>query len=1249
MESLAFFALLVLGLLIAIPWAAFSALARAKQAMALVARQQVAIDQLRAEIATLRRSDHDLAMPEPPSLEVAPDAATDVAPDIATAPMAMDQLSEPPTPEPAAEAAEDVTVAPEAAAPDQIAVAARDAVPEQPEIEPAAVGAELPPLAAPAASPAASAPEAGRRDLEESIGSRWAVWVGGVALAFGGLFLVRYSIEAGFFGPGVRLLMGAAFALVAAAASEYVRRTDRTPALGALPAAHIPSVLAGVSVLSGFGVAYAAHAIYGFIGPALAFSLMGLIGLAALAASLVHGPALGLFGLVGSYATPLLVSSSAPSYSALSLFVAVVTGVAFLLHGRRPSRMVTLGAVAGHGAWTCLIGIAEAGAFWSPFLLMIGAVLALVLIKEWSALRARASIGAFDAARLGARFDLTGFTAIAVPLILSGVIWTGFGGPSPMHAAIIVTVLVATIAAVRHADVAPLAPLAAAAAAGMILLWPTQHAAFGLSPRLIIDLIRLSFVGDAAPGIAWTAALFALIVGAAPFHALLARRRPGGGDVIARACLAFASSLGPLCLLLAAAIRINGFNRSLVFAAISLLLVIALFAASELILRVERRSTKSRSNPLAFVGSAAYAAGAAIALGLSIAFALRETWLVVGFAVAAAGVAIVASLRPIPLLRTMSAMLATAALGRLIWQPILTDVGTWPLLNWLIPAYALPALCFAIAALALRDRQDRPRSAHEALSAFFAAAFMLLEVRQFFAGPNLIPTFALIDGHYSDLGRSSLFEEVATHVAAIGFIGFGLQTLHRRMGGRVFGVGADIAAAALLVIAIGGLCALFNPLFDGTAVLGPPVFNRLLAYVLVGGFLGALGFLLDRKRASSRMGEALGASAITLIALGAVLIVRHAFAGPELAPANEDSIGFAETVMMAIVLLALACAARIWREASSGRLIRFALRALTFLAIGWAAVMLGFVRNPMIDLSGVAGPILFNRILWGYGAVAIAFAAASRWMRDAEPATARSFAKTAIGLALLGLFLLLRHSFHGPQLSSDVPITLAEAGWYATMVFVAAIVILVNGSIGLLGRRRTVSAKTAAAASCGPFALLSGVIANPLATEAPLAGPIIFDNAMIGYLIPSVLAYAAARWAREHVASSIARRIFGAAAIIGGLAYLLIEVRRWFVGRDLVVDSFSSAELYAYSAAILLYGVALLALGFKLQSKDLRLASLGVVTIAVCKAFLIDMSGLEGLLRALSFIGLGASLVGVGLAYQRLLLRERKPPAPSNP
>ena len=45
------------------------------------------------------------------------------------------------------------------------------------------------------------------------------------------------------------------------------------------------------------------------------------------------------------------------------------------------------------------------------------------------------------------------------------------------------------------------------------------------------------------------------------------------------------------------------------------------------------------------------------------------------------------------------------------------------------------------------------------------------------------------------------------------------------------------------------------------------------------------------------------------------------------------------------------------------------------------------------------------------------------------------------------------------------------------------------------------------------------------------------------------------------------------------------------------------------------------------------------------------MSELEGVLRALSFIGLGVVLIGIGLFYQRMLTRAAQPgsaPEPDN-
>ena len=1230
MESVIIGLLFGFFFLVVVPWAAFRASGRSATALDQIAQLRSELASVREELAALKGGNPPVPAAEP---------ATDIVPlEGAATPEPIPSIAIAPTPripfKPDVEPAEAAT--PAEPTPEAVALAVR---PEGETLhEPAA---DLAPpsfthVEREAQPQQEEAPKPPRRDIEETLGSRWAVWAGGVTLAFGGLFLVRYSIEAGLFGPGVRLLMGAAFALLLAGASEYLRRREAPlpfNAPGALRNANIPSVLAGVSVLAGFGVAFAAHAVYGFIGPATAFAIMGLIGLSALAASLLHGPALGLFGLAGSYVTPFLIASTAPAFASLSIFLTVVTATAFLLHVRRPNRIVTLAAVAGHGVWTVLIAFAMRGLLWPSFLAIASAVLAWLLLKE---LPERLHAGKAAAWR-PVSFDLTGLFAIGTPLVVTGVLWVGFGGPGPLHVAILATVAVALLAAIRHRDLAPLALVAAAGATGMILLWPELDGPVGLSPAILLDLVRLSLAPDAGPGLAWTAALFAALTGILPFAALRARSRTGAGGYVERSCLGFASALGLVCLLLATTLRLNGFDRAPGFAALAALLVVVLFLACELLVPVERASTRSRRNPLALIGSAAYASGGAIALGLAVALALRETWLVVGFAIAAAGLAVLARFRPIPLLRTMSASLATAAFARWLWDPILTNIGSWPLLNWLIPAYALPALCFWVAAIALREGQDRPRSVHQTLAAFFTAAFVLLQLHQMFVGPDLRPDLGWIIGHYI-APRNRLFEEVACLIVASGLLAAGFQHLGRRAGRGPFRIAGLAAAALTLLLTVAGLGALFNPLFDGTYVAGWPVLNRLLCYVVSGGVLGVLGYAIARDERSP-VSDALSACGAFLVSLGVVLGTRHAFAGPQLSPVDGASVGYAEAVMITIVLVALTAAARLWHDAVPGRVAGFSVRALGWIVIGWAALALGFGRNPFLDGLPVDGPVVFNRILWGYGLTALAFAGIAFWLRGAFGRLSTAFALAAIATAIGCAFLLLRHALHGSYLASEVPITLAESGIYASLGFVAAVAVTIAGSLRLNDRTVPFDPVVPALASCVGFAVLA-LIASPAMTDQPLAGLPILDNALIGYLMPAAFAFSAATLAQPHLPKPRVTRIYGLAAILGGLAYVVTEVRRAFVGPDLFSADIGAAELYAYSAAILLYGVAMLALGFRLRSRDLRLASLGVVTVAICKVFLIDMSGLEGLLRALSFIGLGGSLVAIGLAYQRVLRRE---------
>ena len=119
------------------------------------------------------------------------------------------------------------------------------------------------------------------------------------------------------------------------------------------------------------------------------------------------------------------------------------------------------------------------------------------------------------------------------------------------------------------------------------------------------------------------------------------------------------------------------------------------------------------------------------------------------------------------------------------------------------------------------------------------------------------------------------------------------------------------------------------------------------------------------------------------------------------------------------------------------------------------------------------------------------------------------------------------------------------------------------------------------------------------------------------------------------------RTVAAVTAVVLALTYLSLEVARVYQGPRLSVAPISNAEGYTYSAVWLAFGVVLLIVGIWLRSQPVRLCSAAVVLATVAKVFLIDMAGLTGVWRALSFIGLGLVLVGIGYLYQRLLFAKK--------
>lgn len=74
---------------------------------------------------------------------------------------------------------------------------------------------------------------------------------------------------------------------------------------------------------------------------------------------------------------------------------------------------------------------------------------------------------------------------------------------------------------------------------------------------------------------------------------------------------------------------------------------------------------------------------------------------------------------------------------------------------------------------------------------------------------------------------------------------------------------------------------------------------------------------------------------------------------------------------------------------------------------------------------------------------------------------------------------------------------------------------------------------------------------------------------------------------------------------------------------------------FSYSAIWLIYGAVLMAVGFRKRSSFIRWQSLVLIAVTIMKVFLYDVSALDKGYRIISFVALGAVLLGISFVYQR--------------
>jgi uncharacterized membrane protein len=306
-------------------------------------------------------------------------------------------------------------------------------------------------------------------------------------------------------------------------------------------------------------------------------------------------------------------------------------------------------------------------------------------------------------------------------------------------------------------------------------------------------------------------------------------------------------------------------------------------------------------------------------------------------------------------------------------------------------------------------------------------------------------------------------------------------------------------------------------------------------------------------------------------------------------------------------------------------------------------VIVRFVINPEILKYPLGVTPIFNWILWGYGLSIVALLVGLHFLRPTGDLQLIRASEAAVALLAFVLVTLEVRSVFSHADMAALEADFMERAFY----------VLVWGAFALAAL--WVARMRPDPVDQDPVALwtwrVSGTLAMALALVAQVlvANPV-FDHVDVGrlpianglllaYAVPAAMAAWARRWIDVEPNKDVAVGV-GAAASILAFVYVSLEVRHLF-DPGFERDGFeaSGLELYAYSAAWLLFGVALLAMGFLRGVAALRHAGMALVCIVVAKVFLIDMAGLQGLLRVFSFLGLGAALVGLGYAYRRFGFR----------
>ena len=305
--------------------------------------------------------------------------------------------------------------------------------------------------------------------------------------------------------------------------------------------------------------------------------------------------------------------------------------------------------------------------------------------------------------------------------------------------------------------------------------------------------------------------------------------------------------------------------------------------------------------------------------------------------------------------------------------------------------------------------------------------------------------------------------------------------------------------------------------------------------------------------------------------------------------------------------------------------------------LGWplkallAVVVIRLTFNPWL----LSYPAHVHWSLWTYGGATLFCALASLQSRSL-PALQRWLEAATLHLLVLTLAAEVRYQLYDGAIFIH-RYGLTEAAINTSLWAGLALAYYRRGLASAhLAALYRVASRILLVMSLASYAI-AAVIHNPWWSAEHIGSRPVFNLLLLAYGLPVIMALLVARYHEP----GLRRPALG----LAGLALLLfaaLEIRHLWQGGTLSLAApTGDGELYTYSIVGLLMAVTAMLTATRWRLPDLYRGGLGLLAGVIAKIFLIDMSGLEGLWRVASFMGLGLSLLGLAWLHQRMQAGDR--------